>query len=216
MIDWTELLRLAQEFLKSAKIPSSEWSLGGGTALMIYYNHRKSNDIDIFIKNAQLLTYLTPRLNDYVSHRVDDYNEMSNFLKLRIDQQEIDFIVAPFLTEDPVLTRELNGEIVFVETPQEIAVKKIFYRAEVLKVRDFCDLAFVFKHDKTSLLKNLKIFEGKLSALKERFEKIKPHFATELKALMIIDRSVNFLSLCAEFIRECEKLSGKKETRLFP
>lgn len=215
MINWTELLRLSQEFLKSANISSSEWSLGGGTALMIHYNHRESNDVDIFIRDAQLVTYLTPRLNDYVADRVDDYVEMSNFLKLRIGKQEIDFILAPFLTENPVVTKELNEERVLVETPCEIAVKKIFYKAEILKARDLFDLACVFKYDRAVLLKNLRIFQSKMPALKERLGKLEPYLFAELTALRIIDKTIDVLPLCLALIEECEKaiLSRKIEAR---
>ncbi len=82
--------------LAREKIPDKYWSFGGGTALMTYYKHRVSKDIDIFLRDVQLLTRITPRLNDFVSEKVDDYTEMSNYLKLKVGKQEIDFIVALF------------------------------------------------------------------------------------------------------------------------
>ena len=36
--------------LKQAKIHPDLWRLGGGTALRLIYNHRNSNDLDIFFK----------------------------------------------------------------------------------------------------------------------------------------------------------------------
>lgn len=209
MIDWKELLRLAQDFLGRGNIPPSEWSFGGGTALMLHYWHRESDDIEIFIKDAQLITRLTPRLNDYVEERVDDYVEMSNFVKLRIGGQEIDFIVAPFLTPDPVVVMELNSKPVNLETPSEIVVKKIFYRSESLKARDFFDLACVFDRNKNELLRNLQIFQGKLPALKERLNKIEPYLSEELKALRILDTSIKTLSSCFQFLEECERIPAK-------
>lgn len=203
MIKWQELLRIAQDFLSSAKISFADWSFGGGTALMLYYNHRESKDIDIFFRDAQFIILLTPRLNDYVENKVDEYVEMSNFLKLRIGEHEIDFIVAPYLTPCPVALMEINGQTVNVETPEEIIIKKLFYRAESLKARDFFDLACVVKHDKEKLLENLNIFHRRLPAIKERFDKIRPYLNEELKTLNIIDSSVDPEHLCSEFLKEC-------------
>lgn len=204
MIKWQELLKIAQDFLSSAKISFTDWSFGGGTALMLYYNHRESKDIDIFFRDAQLITLITPRLNDYVESKIDEYVEMSNFLKLRIGEHEIDFIIAPYLTPCPVTLMEINGQSVNVETPAEIIVKKLFYRAESLKVRDFFDLACVVKHDREKLLSNLNIFHRRLTAIKERFTKIRPYLNEELRALSIIDNTIDPEHLCSEFIRECE------------
>ncbi|WP_292325582.1 nucleotidyl transferase AbiEii/AbiGii toxin family protein [Mesorhizobium sp.] len=36
------------------------WSFGGGTAMMIQIGHRESDDIDIFLDDAQLLGFLDP------------------------------------------------------------------------------------------------------------------------------------------------------------
>lgn len=99
--EWVPLFKLAIRILSNEKVLKSQWSFGGGTALMTYYNHRKSKDVDIFLRDVQLLTRFTPRLNDDVADRVDDYTEMSSFLKLKVKQQEIDFIVAPFLHKSP-------------------------------------------------------------------------------------------------------------------
>jgi hypothetical protein len=42
--------------------PAPDWILGGGTALMLYANHRFSRDIDAFIDDPQYLAALSPRL----------------------------------------------------------------------------------------------------------------------------------------------------------
>lgn len=65
---------------------------------MLRYDHRISKNIDIFIQNVQYLTYLSPRPNDAVAAVCDGYDEQSSFLKLRLPDGEIDFIVAPILT----------------------------------------------------------------------------------------------------------------------
>ncbi|RVC47946.1 hypothetical protein EN759_40845, partial [Mesorhizobium sp. M00.F.Ca.ET.038.03.1.1] len=37
-----------------------QWSVGGGTAMMIQIGHRESDDTDIFLDDAQLLGFLDP------------------------------------------------------------------------------------------------------------------------------------------------------------
>lgn len=59
--EWTPLFKLALKILSKEKILKNQWSFGGGTALMTYYNHRRSRDIDIFFRDAQLLTRFSPQ-----------------------------------------------------------------------------------------------------------------------------------------------------------
>lgn len=185
--DWLYIFKLALKILSHEKILNSQWSFGGGTALMTYYNHRKSKDIDIFLRDVQILTRFTPRLNDYVSGHVDDYTEMSNFLKLKIKQQEIDFIVAPLLTKNPTVKKVIGNVPVNIETPEEIVIKKIFYRAEAFKTRDVFDLAIVIKHKEKSLIENLGIFQSKIDVLQNRLNTMGKVYAIELKSLDIVD-----------------------------
>jgi len=49
--DWKDLLETAIEILEKAGIKAEDWTFGGGTALMLYFHHRKSKDIDIFLSN---------------------------------------------------------------------------------------------------------------------------------------------------------------------
>ena len=186
--DWLYLFKLALKILSHEKISNSQWSFGGGTALMTYYNHRKSKDIDIFLRDVQLLTRFTPRLNDYVGEHVDDYTEMSNFLKLKIKKQEIDFIVAPLLTKKPTIKKVIGNVPIYIETPEEIVIKKIFYRAEAFKTRDVFDLALVIKHKENSLIENLDIFQSKIDVLQNRLDTLKKVYAIELKSLNIVDK----------------------------
>ncbi len=190
LAEWLPLFKLALNILSKERVPGTQWSFGGGTALMTYYNHRRSKDIDIFLRDVQLLTRFTPRLNDYVSERVDDYSEMSNFLKLKIKKQEIDFIVAPFLTKKPTVKRLLANAQVYIESPEEIIVKKIFYRAESFKTRDVFDLAVVIRNNADALMENIAVYQDKLDVLQHRLEAIKPVYEIELKALDIIDHRI--------------------------
>ncbi|CAN7714766.1 nucleotidyl transferase AbiEii/AbiGii toxin family protein [Rhizobium sp. LjRoot258] len=48
------------ESLKKSNVAPQDWTLGGGTALMLHHQHRMSQDIDIFIDDAQYLAFLPP------------------------------------------------------------------------------------------------------------------------------------------------------------
>ena len=47
----------------SPMLPAPNWTMGGGTVLMFRYHHRLSQDVDIFLTDAQYLTALSPRLS---------------------------------------------------------------------------------------------------------------------------------------------------------
>ncbi|WP_297889814.1 nucleotidyl transferase AbiEii/AbiGii toxin family protein, partial [Sulfurihydrogenibium sp.] len=159
MKHWKELLKTAYDILSEAKITEEDWTFGGGTALAYYYNHRESKDIDIFFHDAQLLTFVSPRLNSKAEGIAESYTEQSNFLKIYINSQEIDFIVAPNLTGIKPNLEIINGMKVFVDNPVEIVTKKLFYRPESLKIRDIIDTVIVYLNNRNlvDILKAKKI-----------------------------------------------------------
>lgn len=121
-------------------VPEMSWRLGGGTALAIYLQHRKSDDLDIFITDVQYLGYLTPRKNPIAEQETDQYDEQSNFVKFHFGEYQIDFIVAPILTDVPPVTQEIFGRSITLDPPAEIFAKKIMYRASSLTGRDLFDI----------------------------------------------------------------------------
>lgn len=154
MNNWEILFDQAMVCLDSMNArgaPMPEWSFGGGTVLMLEYQHRMSHDVDISLHDPQYLTMLSPRLNDVAESITDNYVEMSNFLKLTLPEGEIDFIVAPSLTKRPYKKSIVRRRSVLLESPEEIAAKKVFYRAADLQVRDVFDLAVVLQNDASSL-----------------------------------------------------------------
>jgi hypothetical protein len=180
---WHQLFTEAFHILEDAGIGQDEWTFGGGTALAIFLQHRESVDIDIFLRDVQLLTLLTPRLNKNLSEHISDYTESSNFLKLKFPAGEIDFILAPFLTNKPWILMNLVGKTVRVEMPEEIIIKKLFYRAETLRARDVVDTAAVYAAREELLLKEATILSSRLEALNRRWERLKPVFLQEAQAL---------------------------------
>ena len=60
---WEQLFRDALGLFDQARelgAAPNRWTFGGGTALMLSIGHRESHDIDIFIDDPQLLSYLAP------------------------------------------------------------------------------------------------------------------------------------------------------------
>lgn len=145
-----------------------EWIFGGGTALGLYYDHRESHDIDIFIKNPALIPYLSPRVNDRTERMSHSYTEMSNFLKLHFSEGEIDFIVSPSVTGSPSRKTEIRGNIFQIESPEEIISKKILYRSDEFKPRDVFDTVVALRHDSGILLKNRNVLGSRFPVLLKR------------------------------------------------
>jgi hypothetical protein len=160
-----------------------------------------SKDIGIFFSDAQLLAYLTPRLNDFIAERVLNYTEMSNFIKLTLVNGEIDFILAPIVTKNPYTSERYGNDVVRVETPEEIIAKKILYKADQLKARDIFDLAAVIYHDKEVMLRNSGIINAKLKALRSRMTMIDRYYHNEIQALDILDDSF-IKSSATEIVKE--------------
>ncbi|MGE5578015.1 MAG: nucleotidyl transferase AbiEii/AbiGii toxin family protein [Syntrophothermus sp.] len=200
---WRQLFIKAVQMLEAAGIPRNEWTFGGGTALALFLQHRESMDIDIFLHDAQLLSLLTPRVNKNLS-KVTDYTESSNFLKLKYPEGEIDFILAPFLTSNPWTLMDLEGKAVQVETPEEIVIKKLFYRAETLRVRDVIDTAAVYAARKEQFLGEAAVLTSRLEALKRRWERLKPVFPVEVQALHLNEDLVKTApALFESFLENC-------------
>src|SRR5215510_11811119 len=100
--DWKSLLRDAISLLDTLQDPPT-WIFGGGTALAVHYQHRVSYDVDIFVSNSDVLTGLSPHRNAATKQLLAGrgYQFPGNYLKLELDEGEIDFIVAGRRTSQP-------------------------------------------------------------------------------------------------------------------
>ncbi|WP_431201556.1 nucleotidyl transferase AbiEii/AbiGii toxin family protein [Bradyrhizobium betae] len=172
MSGWLSLLGRTLDGLSSLEQlgqPVPDWVLGGGTALMLYANHRFSRDIDAFIDDPQYLGFLSPETTDVWN--CEDWDKAAHYLKLRYPEGEIDFIVSGTISDlDPVekeidLTSVRAGwtPAIMVEPPAEIALKKMYHRATMLKPRDIFDIAVIMKVAGGSLIANL----GKIASRKD-------------------------------------------------
>ncbi len=98
--------------------------------------------------DAQLLPYLSPRLNDTAAALFgEDYDEGSGALKLAASGGDIDVIVAPLLTRPDIADADVLGRAISAQTPEEILAKKIQYRGYAFTHRDAFDLAMLLSRD---------------------------------------------------------------------
>ncbi|WP_422448932.1 nucleotidyl transferase AbiEii/AbiGii toxin family protein [Thermoanaerobacterium sp. DL9XJH110] len=186
---WKKLIEKALEILEMANMSPEEWSFGGGSALTMYYHHRESFDVDIFVTDAQHLLLLTPRLASF-NVEIRDYTEMSNFVKLKLDEGEIDFILAPHLNRDWYVEKTIMDRKIRIETPWEIVTKKLFYRPESLKIRDIIDTAVVLKNERKKMSEQIPIIAPKFEIIDLRWKNVKEFYEKEAEKLIIHDKSI--------------------------
>jgi predicted nucleotidyltransferase component of viral defense system len=152
---WEELLPHALKVIEDIKthgIKNPFWTFGGGTVLMLRYQHRISKDIDIFVPDPQYLGFATPRLSDVAAEISDDYiEESSSYVKLIRPEGEIDFVASPNLTNPGFEEWHLKNNLIRVETGTEIVAKKLWHRGDRATARDLFDLALVIEKEGDAL-----------------------------------------------------------------
>lgn len=171
------LLEKAIKILEYANIDNSQWSMGGGTILMLNYHHRLSKDVDIFVSNTQYFNGLSPKLND-VAEDADFYQEGERFISLSYPEGKIDFVKA-FQVSDylPTLKHVFNRNI-FVDDDIEIVTKKVFFRGASLHPRDLYDLATVYLGPRRSeLVKALINIPEQLQEFHDALQRVGPGFS---------------------------------------
>lgn len=151
---WQSLLQnalvLVDEIRRHGGRADPFFTFGGGTVLMLRYQHRLSKDIDLFVPDPQSLAYVTPRLSDVADTLCSSqYVEASGYVKLLREEGEIDFVAAPnLLPEINAFQRwDLLGQSIRVETAAEIIAKKMFHRGDKATARDLFDLALVLERE---------------------------------------------------------------------
>jgi len=214
MNDWEKLLLKAYSCIDYATKTAGtnmEWSFGGGTAMMLEYHHRKSKDIDIFLRDAQHLSLFSPRLSDAAETISTSYDEQSNYIKICSKEGEIDFVVAARISENSVRKIEILGREIFVESPVEVVVKKLLFRAADFQVRDIFDTACILQREPEILFNELDSFKSKLDVLERRVHDMESVYQRKAKE-MVIEPSSEFIALLdnghemvLRFINDCQQ-----------
>jgi hypothetical protein len=201
---WKILLRYARRQLRAANLPNDAWSLGGGTALMLNFQHRYSKDIDIFFTDPQYLAFLSPRLNDGTDDSIDDYIEQANFIKLHFPEGEVDFISArPITSYTPCILQQLPD--IMTEHPVEIIAKKIIYRSESFKPRDVFDLSTVFNYCRDEMQETCLLFAPAIDNLQARIQFLNDsgRLEAEINAIDLVHKEVHaaghYFAACQAF-----------------
>ena len=151
---WQELLGHALRLIDEISVHGTHdpfWTFGGGTVLMLRYQHRRSKDVDIFVPDPQYLGHVTPRLSEVAESISSDYVEGASFVKLIRPEGEIDFVASPNLTTTPFENWSLQRRSVRVETAAEIIAKKLWHRGDEVRARDLFDLSLVIEREPESL-----------------------------------------------------------------
>lgn len=159
--------------LEARDFKNPPFSLGGGTVLMLNFQHRLSKDIDFFSYDAQWLTLLSPRLNDKSARIASSYSEQSSSLKLVTEKGDIDFIIAA----DVILPvhrqkKPVGARMIDFDPAAEILAKKLFYRAASFKPRDVYDLSAAIDLDPMSARLAVRAASPKREILNRRLEEL--------------------------------------------
>ncbi|MGQ0509503.1 MAG: nucleotidyl transferase AbiEii/AbiGii toxin family protein [Betaproteobacteria bacterium] len=217
MNTWETLLARALVILRSAASAGSlarEWSLGGGTALMLRHQHRRSEDIDIFVPDPQVLGLLTPRLNPVAESLTPDYAEGATYVKLYFPEGQIDFVVSRHVTPVPVTRETLIGRDIPLETTAEVLGKKLWHRADMFTARDFFDLAYVARAEPRVTAQIEHILEFRAEALAERMESRTGILQEQYEALDTTRAFVDFdecLGIVRELLKPLRKAPGARQ-----
>lgn len=156
---------------------------------MVQFEHRDSKDIDLFIADGQYITMLSPRLGGEDIWACADYDEQTHYLKLHYEEGEIDFIVSAPVSEKAPGIFSFGSWQIPIEHPVEIAVKKMFHRAEALKPRDIFDIAVVATRHHDELVGELHAVAHKREALLKRMATLPDaYYRQALEELDIRDR----------------------------
>lgn len=130
-----------QELLGKLTPYSKDYILGGGTALALQLNHRKSYDFDFF-SSYQIPKNLLEKLSKTIpvgNVSVDNADELTFFTKNEI---KVTFLYYPFGYFFPVETLE-NGLRVF--GIKDIAIKKAYTIGRRGEYRDYFDLYVILQ-----------------------------------------------------------------------
>ena len=121
--EWRKLLGLALPALdhvfgaasgEAEQRGKPDWTLGGGTAIMLAIGHRVSHDVDVFVHGARLRRF-SPHENP-ASKRISTlYDWPGHYLKFHRPEGEIDFLSGTLMTEPGFGWRDIEGRRVALE-----------------------------------------------------------------------------------------------------
>jgi hypothetical protein len=157
--------------------------------MMLQIDHRESHDVDIFLPDPQLLSFLDPQKNDFqfAIQPAACEGDGARSLKLVFDKiGAIDFIVARALTASPTSQAKVEGETVLLETIPEIISKKIYYRGSSIKPRDIFDIAAAGEQHANSLVNELRSYRDEVTQTLTTIDRLNAEFVNRAIAQLAI------------------------------
>lgn len=141
------------DLLSSEKLITDSFYLTGGTALAEFYlKHRLSEDLDFFCENEfdpLLVVSVFKKIQEkagIISIRHEQsFNRNLFFLGLADDNIKTEFTYFPFTR---IESRQKIGNL-YIDSLLDVAVNKIFTIYQRPRVRDFIDLYFILKQEKS-------------------------------------------------------------------
>jgi hypothetical protein len=174
--------------------------------MMLQIDHRESNDVDIFLSDAQLLQFLDPQKRDFQFEiPPDDYRtDGVRSIKFAFNHiGQIDFIVARALTLPPATEAIVDDRIVQLETIPEIITKKIYHRGLSLQSRDIFDIAAAAEQHAETLIAGLKLFPDRVAQAITTLSKLNAEFVNRaIQQLAIKDRYSDIAKTALERSKE--------------
>lgn len=181
------LFTKAMHLLDAAGVPSTDWTFGGGTVLMLRHRHRVSKDIDIFLDDPQWLGYFNPEISDAADEIADFAIVDRRFLKLYCPEGEIDFIVAGNISRNPTVETDIFGRMVRAETTPEIIAKKLVYRAVDFTARDLFDLSLALHVDLKGMVEIQALSAPHAQTILSRIDSNRARFEEDYQAIIALD-----------------------------
>lgn len=208
--EWKRLFRIATSLLDQVNRDApviDYWTLGGGTAMMLQIGHRESHDLDIFIRDPQHLGYLNPAVQDFAFEITPTayVGDGSRFMKFAFkDIGEIDFIVAPELTENPAKQRNIEGVCTLLETVPEVITKKVYFRGANITPRDIFDMAAAGSVCRKEVIGALTQYPEQVEATLSKMRELNSEFVDDVISRLMIQES--FKELAGSAFEDARKL----------
>lgn len=170
----------ALDFLSTQKwLEKTDWYLAGGTALALQVGHRRSVDLDFFIKHSRFDNVdLLDRISS--SGSLDIALNKDNTIFAKLFGAKISFIAYPFFV--PMQGPLWYGSVrVLIKT--DIAVMKIVAISQRGRKRDFFDLYWCAK--------NLEPLEETIKRLPTQYPSVAHDYHHILKSMMYFEDAEN-------------------------
>ncbi len=157
----------------------TDWYLAGGTALALQVGHRKSVDLDFFIKHSRFDNMdLLDRLSS--SGVLETSVNKDNTVFAKLFGAKISFIAYPFFISKQNF---INYGAVKILQPTDIAVMKIIAISQRGRKRDFFDLYWC--------VKNLEPLDKIIKMLPAQYPSVAHDYHHILKSMMYFEDAEN-------------------------